>query len=281
MRLHVLDALTRGGREDRPNDDSYAVSPFAVAAIDGATGLGDAPLLPGASDASWLAVEAADCISGFTARHEIEPRALVRRTAEALQARFAARRIRAPQYHYEVPCAALAMLAVSGGALSVAWFGDCRALVRLMDGRLLHFGPKPQHREVERTRARSLGPLHKEGGGFHANTLDELRRVRALVNTPRGYGMLAPDPACAERLHVEAPVAGAAIALVMSDGFYALAGDYERYDDAALLKAAESKGLEALYAELRAIEDEDPDGRKFPRFKKSDDATAVLARAGD
>jgi hypothetical protein len=29
---------------------------------------------------------------------------------------------------------------------------------------------------------------------------------------------------------------------------------------------------------LRAIEDKDPEGRKFPRFKKSDDATAVLLR---
>ena len=38
------------------------------------------------------------------------------------------------------------------------------------------------------------------------------------------------------------------------------------------------QGLAALGAELRAIEDADARGEKFPRFKKSDDATALLLR---
>jgi hypothetical protein len=32
--------------------------------------------------------------------------------------------------------------------------------------------------------------------------------------------------------------------------------------------------------ELRAVEDGDPEGVRFPRFKKSDDATALLVRVG-
>ncbi len=43
------------------------------------------------------------------------------------------------------------------------------------------------------------------------------------------------------------------------------------------MTAAATKGLAALGKELRAIEDADPLGEKFPRFKKSDDATAILA----
>ena len=42
-----------------------------------------------------------------------------------------------------------------------------------------------------------------------------------------------------------------------------------------LMAAVQEKGLAALGAELRAIEDADADAEKFPRFKKSDDATAV------
>ena len=45
-----------------------------------------------------------------------------------------------------------------------------------------------------------------------------------------------------------------------------------------LMAAAKNKGLAALGEELRAIEKTDPLGEKFSRFKKSDDATAVLLR---
>jgi len=38
------------------------------------------------------------------------------------------------------------------------------------------------------------------------------------------------------------------------------------------------KGLAALGAQLRAIEAGDAGGDTFPRFKKSDDATALLLR---
>jgi len=44
------------------------------------------------------------------------------------------------------------------------------------------------------------------------------------------------------------------------------------------MTAAQEKGLAALGEELRAIEAGDSGGDKFPRFKKSDDATALLLR---
>ena len=46
----------------------------------------------------------------------------------------------------------------------------------------------------------------------------------------------------------------------------------------ALSQRRQTKGLRALGEEVRAIEAGDQDGRKFPRLKKSDDATAVLLR---
>jgi hypothetical protein len=42
------------------------------------------------------------------------------------------------------------------------------------------------------------------------------------------------------------------------------------------MAAALDKGLAALGEELRAIEAGDIGGDRFPRFKKSDDATALL-----
>ena len=51
-------------------------------------------------------------------------------------------------------------------------------------------------------------------------------------------------------------------------------------DPTALMAAALSSGLEPLVTLAREIETErDPDGRRYPRFKASDDATAILLRA--
>jgi hypothetical protein len=63
-----------------------------------------------------------------------------------------------------------------------------------------------------------------------------------------------------------------------SDGFLALVSDYGAYSADSLMAAALDKGLAALGDELRAIEAADPDGARFARFKKSDDATAILLR---
>jgi len=66
--------------------------------------------------------------------------------------------------------------------------------------------------------------------------------------------------------------------LLATDGFLALASDYGAYGVDGLMAAAMDKGLAVLGEELRAIEAGDAGGDTFPRFKKSDDATALLLR---
>jgi hypothetical protein len=103
-----------------------------------------------------------------------------------------------------------------------------------------------------------------------------LRAARNRVNTADEW-LFAPDRACADHAKQgRANVAPGTIVLLASDGFLALASDYERYTPDTLLAAAEARGLAELGAELRAIESGDPEGLRFPRFKRSDDATALL-----
>ncbi len=106
-----------------------------------------------------------------------------------------------------------------------------------------------------------------------------MRAARNFVNTAKGGYLFGPDVAAADHaktLHVDA-MSGTHL-LLLSDGFLALASDYGRYDIAGLLTASVEKGLRELARELREIEDADPEGRTFPRFKKCDDATAVLLK---
>ena len=74
------------------------------------------------------------------------------------------------------------------------------------------------------------------------------------------------------------PAPEGALVLLASDGFLALVSDYKAYDVEGLMEAACDTGLQALGEELRAIEHNDPRGTQFPRFKPSDDATALLLK---
>jgi serine/threonine protein phosphatase PrpC len=107
-----------------------------------------------------------------------------------------------------------------------------------------------------------------------------LRAARNRINSGRNW-LFSPDVRAADhvsRRHLS--LQKDALLLLASDGFLALVSDYNVYDMQGLMAAAAAKGLAALGTELRAIEDADPLGEKFPRFKKSDDATAVLLRVG-
>jgi len=101
---------------------------------------------------------------------------------------------------------------------------------------------------------------------------------RNQVNTGTDW-LFAPDAACASHAKsAEAQIAPGAIVLLASDGFLALTSDYGRYTPEQLYETAQANGLQKLGQELRATETADSAGRTFPRFKSSDDATALLLR---
>lgn len=108
--------------------------------------------------------------------------------------------------------------------------------------------------------------------------IGHLRKARNFVNSG-GNWLFSPDQRAADHVShqaIAAPPEGHL--LLASDGFLALVGDYGAYNAASLMAAARDKGLAALGKELRAIEEADPSGDQYARFKKSDDATAVLLR---
>jgi hypothetical protein len=106
--------------------------------------------------------------------------------------------------------------------------------------------------------------------------MDHLRAARGRVNSG-DYWLFSPDKrAAAHAQRKIVKVEQGALLLLASDGFLALASDYGAYDAAGLIAAAKAKGLAAMGEDLRAIENDDAHGDRFARFKKSDDATALL-----
>jgi hypothetical protein len=109
--------------------------------------------------------------------------------------------------------------------------------------------------------------------------LEALRGIRAAQNDNPDAAVFTLDRRCADAARFwTLKLARPAHVLIATDGFAALCDRYGAYDPGAFVAAALARGLAELGRELRAIEAADAAGEKHPRWKKSDDATALLLR---
>ena len=277
MSFQLLDQLWLPGDPAKPNEDFLAQDKGAALVMDGATPLGDS-LMPGASDAAWIAQFGVRRLMAHLGEGAGARKALRAALADA-QKSFEALSRHPPEEMWQTPCASM-MLAVPGDSgLEFLWFGDCAALLKQGDASVAVIGETFDKRAAEAARARMVA---KEKGLSPASGLDRpefigaLRATRNRINSGT-YWLFSPDARAASHVSRRiVKVAPGALLLLATDGFLALASDYGVYSADSLMDAARSKGLAALGEELRAIEAGDIGGDKFPRFKKSDDATALL-----
>jgi hypothetical protein len=282
MQFEFIDALSIPGHPAKPNDDAWGQTSGAAVVLDGATNLCDS-LLPGESDAAWLSRFAARRLMAHAQDGASGRDALARALGEAEKS-FAGLRRRAPKHNHENPYASMMFVCGDDAGFEALWYGDCAALVKHADGRVEIVGDAFDKRAAEARRVKMLAEakgLAPAAGVNRPEFLSALRAARDTVNTEKGGWLFGPNAKAAQYVkakHVDA--ASGTLVLLASDGFLALASDYGVHDAESLIHAAESKGLEALGQQLRAIENEDAEGRKYPRFKTSDDATAVLLKLG-
>jgi len=280
--LELLDSLFLPGDPAKPNDDAFAHFARAAVVMDGATSLGD-PLMPGKSDAAWIAHFGARRLMAHLQDGDAPADALTHALADAEKS-FKALARRAPSERYEIPYAAMMLAVEKAGGIEALWFGDCACLLKRPGEMTALIGEALDKKQAERNRAARLASAKGVAPAASVNLaafLPALRKARNRLNTQGGGWAFAPDPAAAPHVSRAAFAAPpGTLLLLASDGFLALVSDYNCHDAESLLAAAEAKGLAALGAELRAVEAGDPSGEKFPRFKTSDDATALLLRVG-
>jgi len=168
-----------------------------------------------------------------------------------------------------------------GSEIEFLWFGDCAALVKQGDGPVVAVGETMDRRAAEAERARRIAKeknLSPASGIRRAEFIDLLRASRNRINSGNNW-LFSPDVRAATHVSRRmVKVQPGSTILLATDGLLALASDYGAYSTDGLVAAALDKGLAALGEELRAIEAGDEGGDKFPRFKKSDDATGLLLR---
>jgi serine/threonine protein phosphatase PrpC len=274
MSFVLLDSLSLPG--GNLNEDAFAHSETAALVLDGATPLGEA-LMPGPSDAAWLAQFGARRLMAHLKDGDVPQEALAHALADAEKS-FAALRRRPVREKWETPCASLMMAVENAAGLEFLWFGDCTALL-LKDGKCEIIGDGFDKRGQEAEQARKLAQeknLPPAPDLHRPEILGALRAARNRINSGRHW-LFSPEPRAAAHVSRQAmKVTPGALLLIASDGFLALATDYGAYNTMGLVEAARDNGLAMLGEELRAIENSDALGEKFARFKKSDDATALL-----
>lgn len=131
----------------------------------------------------------------------------------------------------------------------------------------------------EEMKAALQGPT---GTPEHAARVSQLVSVqRRLRNRPGGYWVAATNPAAAdEAITGTIDLAKIQQAALLTDGASRLVDSFGALTWAQLLDLLRTEGPAALIARTREAELNDPAGKRWPRFKQSDDATAAYVRIG-
>jgi hypothetical protein len=273
--LTFVEAISLAGDRAKQNDDACGFAGQRAWVIDGATDLHDTPLSGAQSDASWIAHLA----NTFFHAHNIDLHEILREASKSAAWAFSKLKRGGTIERWQSPIASVLMVEESADGIAGLDLGDCRVFALDADGGAHALGGPGDAGDNESKLAAQQTDAHKPLLQ-RTQTVDTLRRIRASINKPGGdHWTFGLDPACADHartwsLDLKRP----AHLLLMTDGFAALTDRYDAYGPGDLVQAALSRSLQELGRELREIEAADAGGAKHPRFKASDDATALLMR---
>jgi hypothetical protein len=277
MLVHVIEGVCEPG--GKVNEDIVGNSNTAAWVMDGATGLGDEQLLPGVSDAAWLVQR----VDAFLRAHADDVALglpdLFTGAIEDVRMAYERSKLRDAKARYELPSAGIIFVRCTTSGIEYARLGDCTGVFSL--GNMMVSTDQSRLRSLDEQVLDKMRALQRGRRRNYENLRraiwDDLRANRDLANVEGGYWVLGIELEAARHVETgaiqsERPVT----ALLMSDGFYRAVDTFHLVAEDRLLTWAKDDGLSVILAEVRRLEDEDPECARYPRFKPKDDATALL-----
>lgn len=285
MSFQIGSAISAAGIGAADNDDcagsAVTASGLYAWVIDGGTSVADWNYLGQArGDVAWFS----NALSAALARRTSEglsPKALHAAAAADVAALYdaACAGAETPPL-YAQPIAAVTLVRVVGDQLELYQLADCAAFAwrRAGETQRLTVGGNVEDQDetgqkVEAAQA-AVGYAPK---AVWARQLSSLRRRREaqIGELPRSISTPATDGAFGgwERSF---DLMGVQALVLMSDGFERYAAKYRLGDDGAMIDRVMAEGAPGVLEAVRAIEAADPDCRRFPRLKPSDDATCLV-----
>ena len=287
MQFSLQDSVCMAGSD--PNEDRVGLTPSHAWVIDGATDVLEERLLPGPSDAAWLAGAFDSLFAQLVSVDRSLEDAIAEATGE-VRRRFDELALRPIGEPHEQPSAAGILTRLVDGHLEAIGLGDCTLLalsdtsepVDLLRGDDERDGDEAIRIAAARVREERPRASMDGSTGVRAELLPMLRAARVRMNQSGGYGVLSVTLAPNQHFQrVRRRVEAGDRFLFATDGFMRLVDVYGLHSLGSLGQAVRDDGLAALLLELRAFEAKDPDGHLVPRVKAADDAAAMIVSVTD
>jgi hypothetical protein len=181
------------------------------------------------------------------------------------------------------PSASMALVKRTKEHMELLMMGDISLLLRNPMGEVSHIHDEA----VSRLDDYVISELVKLSQNLNKNIIDVIKedKIQALLKANRlkknqkdGYCILGMDEnAVVSGMYYNFEEAEFAEMLFCSDGFMAYYDKYHLCPEAEeMLKLVENHKMEWMMDKIRSVETKDKDCNEYPRFKQSDDATAIL-----
>jgi hypothetical protein len=265
---------TSQGNPNRPNEDYAVISNDVVILLDGAGGPSE--LDNGCSHGVvWFVRQLG---SQLLNRLADSSASLSDALYGALSAVAEAHRGTCDLNHPGTPSATVCVLRWGLGSLDYLVLADSTVLVEETGGLITAV----TDRRIEDVASTERAEMFRYPFSAPEHQQHRIAKVRAQQqhrNKAEGFWVAAAQPeAATHALTGSFPLAAVTRAAALSDGA-ARALEWGLLEHGALLGQAEKQGPTSVIRTVRDAEREDPDGSKWPRSKRTDDATLVLCVA--
>lgn len=259
---------TEPGNPDQPNEDWALVSPGLAVVLDGATARTDTGCVHGVA---WFAHQLGGAIVASAATRA---NSLAGCLATAID-RVARLHPQCNLTHPGTPSAAVGVIRLVGDQLEYLVLGDISVCLANSSG---HIQVVTDDRvSATARRAREEAGTFAIGSTEQAEALVRMKKAElAARNKPGGYWVAANDPTAAEHA-ITGSVRRDDIAdlAVLTDGATRIVDPFKLMDWAGVFRVLREQGPAELIRRVRGAESSDPDGQKWARNKRSDDATIL------
>lgn len=257
------------GSDHRDNEDWVSTTPHVVAVLDGATARTDTGCTHGVA---WYATKLGAAVASRAGDHDVT---LTNALAGAI-ADVAALHPACDLTHPGTPSAAAGIVRVGDDAIEYLVLGDVAVIADVV-GEIRWVSDERVSQTASRQRTEAdrypIGSAEKNAAMVAMKHLELDAR-----NREGGYWVAEANPAAAKHaLTGEFPRKDVARLAVVTDGA-ARAVAFGLMSTAGLLKTLDSYGPASLIDQVRNAERSDPTGVRWPRNKRSDDATVVYVR---
>jgi hypothetical protein len=279
VRFELIDQISILSPTAAVNEDAAGATESAAWVIDGATGVSDLPpLVPGLTDAAWLAAQLNKSLHDTFENAAVEPYTALAEIEADIRATFSSVNTCPERLPAEQPTAAFALSVLRGDAVHLIGLGDCRIIVENRIGEVEEFDPSETgHAEamIIQERHRLLDAYPDEDPWPRLKPF--ILSFRQFANVQGGYSIVHPTLPWHSR--VKRQVYNDQTVrhlLAISDGLYRLVDVFQAYSPGQLLRRAVKDGLMPLCSQLCDLEIADERCVVYPRVKRHDDASAVL-----